>query len=278
MAGGDSCERLHDATREHLLLRASPPSWPPALPMLGAPRYPPFAPPLPPFPVTRGPVTCSRAGRAGEVGGDLGHAPGFARGADPAALAGEGDQALVAAFVPPLRPQPDAPTPRDRIYNEVERHENMEDRHGGLRRGPVRRRRLPRLRRDAGRRRRARPRCGALRPERRGNAWLRRLRARRSRPCRAQLRCGGRRHARVCGGRLTPWARLEQSSLVWRYPDGRSVPAIDGTGYFEAPRLSPEGTRLAVASYSASGTTTWSGARGPGSPCRAPGTPGARVT
>jgi hypothetical protein len=35
----------------------------------------------------------------GEVGCDLGHAPGVTRGADPPALAGEGDQALMTAVV-----------------------------------------------------------------------------------------------------------------------------------------------------------------------------------
>lgn len=35
----------------------------------------------------------------GQVSGDLGHTPGVARGTDPAALAGEGDQALVGAVV-----------------------------------------------------------------------------------------------------------------------------------------------------------------------------------
>jgi hypothetical protein len=35
----------------------------------------------------------------GEVGGEIGHAPGVAGGADPAALAGEGDEALVATVL-----------------------------------------------------------------------------------------------------------------------------------------------------------------------------------
>jgi len=35
----------------------------------------------------------------GEVSGKLGHAPGVAGGADPSALAGEGDQSLVAAIL-----------------------------------------------------------------------------------------------------------------------------------------------------------------------------------
>ncbi len=61
----------------------------------------------------------------------------------------------------------------------------------------------------------------------------------------------------VAGG-SPAWAGLEESSLVWRYPDGRSAPAVGGPGYYEAPRLSPDGARLAVGSYSPSGTMdTW---------------------
>ena len=36
-----------------------------------------------------------------QVGGDLGHAAGVARGADPWALAGEGEEALMAAVPAP---------------------------------------------------------------------------------------------------------------------------------------------------------------------------------
>jgi hypothetical protein len=42
----------------------------------------------------------------GEVGGQLRHTPGVARGTDPAALAGEGDQALMTAVAAPGAGEP----------------------------------------------------------------------------------------------------------------------------------------------------------------------------
>ncbi len=45
------------------------------------------------------------------MGGGLGHAPGVARGADPTAFAGEGDQEVVAALI--------APRPREAVGQDA---------------------------------------------------------------------------------------------------------------------------------------------------------------
>ena len=55
------------------------------------------------YPLAHGQV---RQDMLGEVGGDLRHAPGVAGGAGPTALAGEGDQALMAAVVAPGAGEP----------------------------------------------------------------------------------------------------------------------------------------------------------------------------
>ncbi len=57
----------------------------------------------------------------------------------------------------------------------------------------------------------------------------------------------------VAGGSRA-WAGLAQTSLVWRDREGRVTPALDHPGYFQGPRVSPDGKRIATPDFSPGGT------------------------
>lgn len=50
------------------------------------------------------------------------------------------------------------------------------------------------------------------------------------------------------------WARRDTDSLVWIAAQRSGMPALPGTGYYSAPRFSPDGRRLAVSDYSDTGS------------------------
>jgi serine/threonine-protein kinase len=54
------------------------------------------------------------------------------------------------------------------------------------------------------------------------------------------------------------WAGLEENRLVWRGVDGTTTQVSDESGFYEAPRLSPDGTQLSFAGFSPAGSyDTW---------------------
>lgn len=56
----------------------------------------------------------------------------------------------------------------------------------------------------------------------------------------------------VAGGSAA-WAGLAETSLAWLDQEGRTTPVLEHSGYFEAPRVSPDGSRIAVPTFSPSG-------------------------
>lgn len=57
----------------------------------------------------------------------------------------------------------------------------------------------------------------------------------------------------VAGG-SPAWAGLDENRLVWHAPEAEIGSALARPGYFEGPRLSPDGTRIAVGGFSPQGT------------------------
>ncbi len=49
------------------------------------------------------------------------------------------------------------------------------------------------------------------------------------------------------------WGAVKENRLVWVDQEGQATPVIEARGRFEAPRLSPDATRISVADYSPSG-------------------------
>lgn len=63
--------------------------------------------------------------------------------------------------------------------------------------------------------------------------------------------------AYVAGG-SPAWAGLDENALLWVDSAGDPARAVGSTGFYEAPRLSPDGRRVAAATFSPDGTyDTW---------------------